>query len=504
MLKGARPNVSNSLKPSSPRRLRSSRTKSTRLDDPLALISHRVRGYQLLRGELQHAEFIDISSRFAAGGTRATVIDMLKFGDGISQGKLLSPASMAMMFETMTTAGGDFTGYGMGWETSVTPGRFGIAHDGIQPETSTYLFCFPSRKLTIAVAANLQRVETRVFVQRLFELLSGEAWHRQAYVTDSALQPVNQITQAVFDEGRAWVEHNGRAMSSNAAQLTESIAFFSTWVMAPDSGSLKAAHHPKGGLHLARLGSFMAAALKANGARLEGYSNRGALSFFADYLALPEAQHFAPSVETTIADLQRDWRVSSAEPVQTSVLDSATGIAALEHYMKARYSGKIAYPDRVAELKASTIRMLTNGDDAGALAGARVAGKWYAANADARALHGAVELAVGDNETGLRQLRAARAIAPKSGASAEALNMLAYELENARGSNSLHSIRLLKGATMLYPNDANLYDSLGELKAARGLNQEAMAAYRNALEVHPDYPNAAKARAFISCAGPCT
>ncbi len=477
---------------------------ATRLDDPLALIPHRVRGYQLVRGELQHAEFIDISSRFAAGGTRATVLDMLRFGDGISQGRLLSPASMAMMFEPMTTTGGDFTGYGMGWETGVTPGRFGIAHDGIQPETSTYLFCFPSRKLTIAVAANLQRVETRVFVQRLFEQLTGEAWHRQAYVTDTTAQPVIQITQAVFDEGRAWFERHGRAMHSNAAQRTASVAFVNAWVEQPVPASLQAARHPKGGLHLARLGSSMAAALEASGARLEDYSNRGALAFFADYLALPDAQHFAPSIDATVAILQRDWRLSSAAPAPLGDLDSAAGIAALDQHMQARYADKRVYPDHVAELKAATVRMLSHGEDAAALSGARLAGKWYAASAEAKALHGALELTVGDHDTGLRQLRAALAIAPSAGANAEALNALAYELASVPGHGPAHGIKLLQGATMLYPNDANLYDSLGELAADQGLTQQAMAAYRQALALRPDYPNAATARAFISCAGPST
>ncbi|MQA39343.1 serine hydrolase [Rugamonas sp. FT29W] len=467
----------------------------TRLDDPLALIPRRVRGYQLQDGQLRHAEFIDISSRFAAGGTRATVLDMLRFGGGVSQGKLLSPASMAMMFEPMTTAGGDFTGYGMGWETGVTPGRFGIAHDGIQPETSTYLFCFPSRKLTIAVAANLQRVETRLLVQRLFEQLTGEAWHRRAYVADASLQPANVLAQAVFDEGRAWFERNGRAMDADAGQLAASLAFVNAWSAQPDPASLQAARHPKGGLHLARLGSAMAAALKANGARLEDYSNRGALSFFADYLALPGAQRMAPSLEAAIGALQSDWRSSVAAPLRQPDLGSAAGVAALERQMKLRYAGKRAYPDHVAELKAGAMRMLAGADDAGALAAARLAGAWYAADAGALALHGTVEMAVGRRDTGLRQLRAAQALDPGSGASAEALNRFAYELSGA--GQPQHGVKVLQGATMLYPDDANLYDSLGELSAAQGQGAQALDAYRKALELRPDYPNAAVARAYV-------
>lgn len=475
----------------------------TRLDDPLALIPGRVRGYQLQNGQLQHAEFIDISSRFSAGGTRATVLDMLRFGDGISQGKLLTPASMAMMFEPMTTSGGALTGYGMGWETGVTPGRFGIAHDGVQPETSTYLFCFPSRKLTIAVAANLQRVETRMFVQRLFEQVIGETWHRRAYVADSTLQPASLIVQAVFDEGRAWFERNGHAMSDDAAQQAESAAFINAWAVRPDPASLEAARHPKGGLHLAKFGSAMAAALKANGARLDDYSNRGALSFFTDYLALSHAYHLAPELESAIKVLERDWRSSGAGPVRHHDLSSRSGIARLEKLMSASYTGKRAYPDHVDELKAGAIRMLAGGENAGALAAARLAGAWYAADAGALALHGAVEVAVGERDVGLDQLRAAIALDPRGGASAEKLNMLAYELAGAdRGPAS--GIKVLQGAIVLYPEAVNLYDSLAELSAVQGLTPQALEAYRKALELGPDYPNAAVARAFVACAGKCT
>jgi CubicO group peptidase (beta-lactamase class C family) len=59
---------------------------STRLDDPRALIPHRVTGYVLEKGELRRSEYVDISSRFAAGGTRSTVGDMIRFIEGIANG----------------------------------------------------------------------------------------------------------------------------------------------------------------------------------------------------------------------------------------------------------------------------------------------------------------------------------------------------------------------------------------------------------------------------------
>ncbi|HEX7831369.1 MAG TPA: serine hydrolase domain-containing protein, partial [Thermoanaerobaculia bacterium] len=70
---------------------------NTRLDDPRAIIPHRVRGYRLVDGKLENSEFIDISSRFAAGGSRGTVPDLLAFMRALNGGKLLSAKSVQMM-----------------------------------------------------------------------------------------------------------------------------------------------------------------------------------------------------------------------------------------------------------------------------------------------------------------------------------------------------------------------------------------------------------------------
>ena len=68
----------------------------TRMDDPLDVIPNRVRGYQLINGQVKFRVH-DISSRFAAGGTRSTVADLLKFGKGIMDGKLLKSDTMNQM-----------------------------------------------------------------------------------------------------------------------------------------------------------------------------------------------------------------------------------------------------------------------------------------------------------------------------------------------------------------------------------------------------------------------
>jgi CubicO group peptidase (beta-lactamase class C family) len=249
---------------------------STRLDDPLALIPHRVRGYQLVGSQLQHSEFVDISSRFSAGGTRSSVVDMLRFGQGISQGRLLSRSSLATMETSMATKNGELTGYGMGWQTRPIDGKFVISHDGMQPETSTYLFVFPARRFSIAVAANLQRVDLTAFAARLFESVTGEAWQLTPYIRQQAHRPYYRAMQALYNEGRGHAEAGRPPISGDAAAISAAFAAINDNAAAANASQLRLA------------GSAMAQALARSGMKLRSYSNIGAIGFARDYIAVAQ------------------------------------------------------------------------------------------------------------------------------------------------------------------------------------------------------------------------
>ena len=49
-------------------------------------------------------------------------------------------------------------------------------------------------------------------------------------------------------------------------------------------------------------------------------------------------------------------------------------------------------------------------------------------------------------------------------------------------------------ASELYPQDANLYDSIGDLTIKLGQKDKAIRAYEKALEIDPNYANAPAAR----------
>lgn len=103
---------------------------ATRMDDPYELIPNRVRGYRMRNGRLENSELVDVSSRFAAGGTRSTVLDLIKFVQGLAANTVLSPAATELMFTSLATRDGRFTDYALGWGVAPVNGRPRVSHSG--------------------------------------------------------------------------------------------------------------------------------------------------------------------------------------------------------------------------------------------------------------------------------------------------------------------------------------------------------------------------------------
>ena len=477
---------------------------ATVLDDPDAVIAHRVRGYRLAGKELKNSEFVDISSRFSAGGTRASVPDMLAFGRGVHAGKILSAASVAAMVKPMATRAGRLTNYGMGWEVLPTGGRYAIAHSGQQPETVTYLYSFPSRKLTIAVAANLERVNPEAFVQRLFEVVTGEPWQLNTYIAEAGAQHAYQVAQGLFEEGRAHAERTHEAYA-DAAATREAFTQINGQALAPDAKAARAfievARHPAGGRVFLTAGASMAAALRQSGIDLDKYSRGGALAFARDYVLLSQGAaagalpRFDPAFEQAVVTLAASWDRTAAIAWPATPASASASIAALDSQLRAAFRDQRAYPDFVPELLELAQASAERGEAESALAASRLAVALYPLSDRAHALQGLILLRAGKGEAGLAALRLALERDPLGAASPAALNLEAYRL---KGSGAVaQGMAVLQAAASLHPRDANLHDSLAEFYVEQGLRPQAVAAYRQALQLDPRYPGAVGARAAI-------
>ncbi|HYK21514.1 MAG TPA: serine hydrolase [Pyrinomonadaceae bacterium] len=484
----------------------------TRMDDPQDLIPNRVRGYRLVNGEIKNSEFVDISSRFAAGGTRSTVPDLLKYARSIMEGRLLSSESTIAATTSMSTRDGRLTNYAMGWDTTPFGGRYMLDHSGGQQETTTLLYVLPTRKLALAIGMNFEGGNPAVYLDRLFQLVTGTPLQLQFYSADQTKSSLVEAVNNTFSYGLAYFDHFRRPMTVDASELAKAFAYFNESV---DLNKIKAnpqeakkkireGVHPVGQQAFTKVGSYMAAKLveKYGPAKLDSYVALGALVFLDDYLALAKtdpsiAKNFQPNEElrTVLAELTRDWRKTDTEYVRRLALTTATDLDLVGKNLRESFTGATVYPNLIDGLFAVTRQSLLAHDQARALKASRLAFDLYPEAPAANLSYGVALVLTGDSAGGQERLRKAASLNPTGAASAGGLNNVAYQLASVGLVDE--ALALLRAAIELYPKEANLYDSMGEFQLRKGDKVNALDSYRKALEINPNFPNAATAREVV-------
>lgn len=480
----------------------------TRMDDPLEVIPNRVRGYQLVDGQVRNSEFIDISSRFAAGGTRSTVPDLLKFARAIMDGKLLSADSMNNMTASMSTRGGRLTDYAMGWETTPYNGRYFLMHSGGQQETRTLLYILPAQKLAIAGAVNFEGSSPSAAMERLFQLLHGAPTYFRAYSSDKLKSAYLEAMNPTFDYGLSYFEQMRKPMVSDPAAVAKAFTYFNQQVssealQADSKEALKKIRegvHPVANQAFAHVGSYMAARLAEKWPdRLEAYHGLGSLAFFEDYIGLSQSDpaiakefRFSDSFVKLAHDMAAEWKRTNTLYVRSLWLLPDVNLVELEKTLRQTFAGATVYPNLVDDFSGVTRQLILSGDRARGLRAAQLGVDLYPESAPQNAMYGIALILNGEAARADAPLRKATAINPGSLASAAGLNNVAYQLG---GTGKVEdAIAILTVAIALYPQEANLYDSLGEFQLRKGDKAKALQLYKKALEINPNFPNAAAAR----------
>jgi CubicO group peptidase (beta-lactamase class C family) len=488
----------------------------TRMDDPLEVIPNRVRGYQLSDGKVKNSEFIDISSRFAAGGTRSTVPDLLKFAKGIIEGKLISSEGMKLVSSSMSTKAGRLTNYGMGWETTPYNGRYMLVHSGGQQETRTLLYILPARKMALAVAVNFEGSNPGVYVERLLQVISGSPLFLDAYSTNPTRTALADAIKATFNYGLSNFEHTGKSLAANDGELAEAFAYFNNSV---SSEALKA--NPQEAMKKIRegaqpiakqaftiVGSFMAQKLndKNGSASLETYAGRGGLAFFQDYIALCKAnaniskqECFETPFATAVAEMARDWNKGNTAYVRQLWLMPDTDLDAVGKELRKSFAGAGTYPNVIDDFFNVTRQHVLKGNHERALKTSQLALELYPESVTANFLQGVALTLNADPTRAQSVLRKSAGLSPTGPASAGGLNTLAYQLSGVGLVDD--AMTILHIAVELYPQDANLYDSLGEFQLKKGDKAKSFELYKKALELNPKYGNAAKAKEIVTRLG---
>lgn len=343
------------------------RMQETYMDEPQKLIPNRVEGYRLEFGTVKNSEFVDISSRFAAGGTRSTVLDLLKYARGLEEYKVISQESTDLMETSMVTSDGHYTDYGMGWRISPVNGHFLAYHTGGQPETRTLLLRFPTQHMAVALAYNLEGGNLYAYGHRLYQLLKDEAWNQKIYVPDKEISTVIQGLQDIFNYGMSYVDKYGKPVSNNKDTLKAAFSYLYN-VFQEDSlyhNFKSTSKKIKNGRHLTadrafvKAGSYMTEVLKDHYGKekLGIYHKQGVLKFFKDYMTLCTLPEYSqrlfslPSyLENNLDKWNEDWNETWNSYTRSLHIDSRMDLIKTIRKLQDLFKGKSIYPDYTEEV----------------------------------------------------------------------------------------------------------------------------------------------------------
>ncbi len=477
----------------------------TRMDDPADIIPNRVRGYRLIDGEVKNSQSVDVSNRFAAGGIRTTVVDLLKFANGLISGKLLSKPSADLMSTSSVTRDGRLTDVGMGWFINSVNGRFTLTNNGGQQETRTVLYTFPKAKFSIALAMNFEFNEYEPFVQRLYQILMDEqwgfSWEKSVSTKDKASDDLVGAMQNVFFYGSSHYDRYRKALTESPSEIAEAFAYFNKntdreVLSSKRSETLQKIEDglsPLTGQPFVKLGSFMAERLgqRSGLKRFETYHASGAITFFADYIAMyksdseyPRNLRFSGAFEDQIAKWNQAWSKTNSRYVRQLWITASSDVGEIAETLRKSFSGADVYPYLNRNISNATWRLIRKGDRDNASRLGQLAVDLYPQSDLSLTFLAVVKIMFLEKESARTLLKKAAEINGSGAAFSRALNSYAHDLSNAGKMND--GLELLLLTVELYPRNANLYDSIGEFYLKTGNKAQAIESYKKALLLDPN------------------
>jgi len=477
--------------------------ENSRMDDPDDLIPNRVRGYRLINNQIKNSEFVDVSSRFAGGGTRSTAVDMLKYARGIIEGKLLKKETSEMMFTSMATREGRLTGYGMGWGVNPLNGHFRVAHGGAQAETATYLLILPKIKFALFMGANREGFPLRSYAARLTELVLDQALNSRPYAAGKETLTLLSACDLIFSYGLGYYDWKNAPLTGDENQLNEAFAFFNQYM---DIDALKkdfketrkkidSGIHPGSKQAFTKIGSFMAAQLKeAYGEdALEKYQKESFFTFFNDFINISQkwpsqkkAFTFPNKFVHLFSGWYRDWNKTYTDYARNLVVTPQLDLKTLTARLKKDFANARVYPDCSDEMLSIGWSFLRQNEEGRAFEIFAACQTLYPDSPVVLVSLAFVHLRKGNIDPSRNLFKKAFKIDPESDAvSPRFLSSLARQLAQRKKTGALFSLASI--ALELHPTNAEAHKTVGDIYLEAGQKEKAIEYYRKAISLGLDF-----------------
>jgi CubicO group peptidase (beta-lactamase class C family) len=473
----------------------------SRMDDPVAIIPNRVRGYRLLDDSVVNSEYVNISSRFAAGGTRSTVVDLLKYAKGIIDGRLIKKDSWQQMLEPMATRDGHLTGKGMCWTIIPWRGHFQMSHGGSQPETRTYLVIFPLERFAVAVASNLESFDRTRYMRRLAECVLAEDLDTPVYISDQRQQPLYEACEHVFSCGLSYYDWHNRPLTLDKEDLRKSFFYFNKYVnplaLRRNNNAAKkriqAGVHPISGQAFTKIGSFMASELeKAFGKnRLRNYHKTGPIPFHRDYHELskkwPSSKNhlrFTQRFAQQLSQWERDWEQAYTEDIRLLYIFFDTDISQLLSKLRSAFHKASLYPDFHEDLINAAQYHLKKHDQRKAYDLLNLGVELYPNRTKALVSLAVYYLWTGSPKKAEALFKQSYRQNPRNaGISVRRMAEIGSQLINAGKLDELDAFTKIVAG--IYPRSWGFLRDIGNKLLQAGYKEKALRFYKNALEINP-------------------
>lgn len=203
----------------------------TGYDSHAAILPRRASGYSPTASAIVNADYVDMTIPQGAGALYSTTRDLLKWEQGLFGGRVLQPASLALLTTPVRNS------YAFGLGVVSADGDTTISHTGGIEGFNTYMAYDPDRRLTVVVLGNLNGPGPGAVGGSLLTLARGQTvtlpGERQAiavapealtaYVGVYELAPTFSLTMTVVD-GRLMTQATGQQAFELHAQGAD--AFF--------------------------------------------------------------------------------------------------------------------------------------------------------------------------------------------------------------------------------------------------------------------------------------
>jgi CubicO group peptidase (beta-lactamase class C family) len=490
--------------------------KDTRMDSLTDLIPNRVRGYQIVKGELKNIGPLDVSARFGGGGLTGTVPDLLAWARQIDDGRVLSKASLESLYTPVATKGGRWVGvddgalyYTLGWMLFPLNGQLVIENNGAQTGTNTELVRVPAKRMAIAFACNIQEIDRAPYVKRLYELLTDEPYEINLYAKDRTDQAIVTALKDTFNYGSLHFDRAGQPFTADRRELAQAFAYLNRVASrsaleanyAPTRQAITDGRHPVGSSAFLKVGSYIALKLreKYGAGSIARYSATGALPFFADYVELcradaqyPRELQLSQELEALLLKWNQDWARGWNAYTRSLKITPTSDLDAIGAELRKLLAGADIKPDFVSQL--CEIQ-----DGVPALKAAKLAVELYPESPRANgnygvfmALGGVTEARrayfrqhMGETEPALPYFKKSLALNPEGMAGVRILSQIATNWANQNRLDD--ALALLNIAVELHPQEPLFRVGQGEIYRRQGQKEKAAEAARQALTLKADF-----------------